>query len=176
MSERDKVTLKGIYKYPQAEGFVSVSQYMLVYRDGVKHLLLRCSNDTETVLRSARFVLTELGGDGEVLRSRRLSYKDINAEAGEVFTPSLGIPLLDECVDFRVSFLKATSDRYTYRASGKKANAYYTPKRSPREADMLAYKYSVSSFELSGFKAAAGFMALGLVLLVAVLTVIALLR
>lgn len=172
MSEIDKVTAKGIYKYPQIEGFVSVKQFMFVYRDGVKHLLLRCSNDTETVLRSVRFVLTELDRDGAVLNVRHLSYKDINAEGGETFTSPKGIPVSDECVDFKISFVRAVSDKHTYKATGKKAYAYYAPQKALRKSSIFDVGFSVSSFEISQFKPIARLMTGALLLLVTALIII----
>ncbi len=175
MSEKNKITVKGIYEYPQAEGLISVKQFMFVYRDGVKHLLLRCSNDTETALRSAHFVLTELDRDGAVLNTRQLSYKDINVEAGESFTSNVGIPVSNECVDFKIRFVRAYAEKYTYKATGKRVNAYYTPPRSTRKASIFNIGFSKGSFELSGFKLISALMAVALVLLVAALTVISLL-
>ncbi|MBR3687325.1 MAG: hypothetical protein IKL66_07590 [Clostridia bacterium] len=172
MSEIDKVTVKGIYKHPQPEGFVTVKQFMFVYRDGVKHLLLRCSNDTETVLRSVRFVLTELDRDGAVLNVRHLSYKDINAEAGETFTSSMGIPLSDGCVDFKISFVRAVSDKHTYKLKGKKAYVYYAPQKALRKSSVFDVGFSVRSFEISQFKTIARLMAGALTLLVIALIVI----
>lgn len=175
MSEIDKITVKGIYKYPQADGFVSVKQFMFVYREGVKHLILRCSNDTETVLRSVSFVLTELDRDGAVIRDRRLSYDDINAEAGAMFSSSKGIPLSDECVDFRIRFVRAKSDKYIYKVTGKRAYAYYFPKKTERRSKIFDFGFSASRFDMSQFKPTATLMVGALLLLITALTVISLL-
>ncbi len=171
MSIRDKITAKGIYKHPQAEDFISVKQYMFVYRDGVKYLVLRCSNDTETALTSMKFVLTELDSDGAVLDTRKITYKDINADAGATFAPSRGIPVSDECVDFKIRFVRAVADKYVYKASGKRAYAYYAPKKIlGRRLSMSSVGFSTSSFGLSGFGLIAGLMATATVLLIAILT------
>ena len=176
MSSVDKITIKCIYKHPQIEGFVSVKQFMFVYRDGVKHLLLRCSNDTETVLRSVRFVLTEFNRDGEILNVRHLSYKDINVEAGETFASPQGIPLSEECVDFKISFVRAISDKHTYKVTGKKAYVYYAPQKEPRKESMFGVDFSASSFKLSQFETIAGLMAAAVLLCVTALIIIQFLR
>lgn len=175
MSEKDKITVKGIYEYPQTEGFISVKQFMFVYRDGVKHLLLRCTNETPTALRSARFVLTELDRDGEILNVRQLSYKDINADAGATFTANEGIPVSDECVDFKISFIRASAGKYTYKARGKRVNAYYTPDEEKPRLNRFESGFSVDSFEINKFGATSVLMAVALVLAVAALTLMSIL-
>lgn len=176
MSEIDKVTVKGIYKHPQIEGFVSVKQFMFVYRNGVKHLLLRCSNDTETVLKTVHFVLTELDRDGAVLNVRHLSYKDIKAEAGEMFASPTGIPLSDECVDFKIKFVRAFSGKHTYKVAGKKAYVYYTPPKKTREEHVPGAGFSAKKFEMSQFGTIARLMMWSLFLSVAALIVMLFLK
>ena len=173
MSVRDKITAKGIYKHPQAEDFISVKQYMFVYRDGVKHLVLRCSNDTETALTSMKFILTELDPNGAVLNTRQITYNKINADAGATFAPSGGIQVSDECVDFKIRFVRATADKYIYKSSGKRAYAYYAPKKKAvRRSVMSLVGFSTSSFGLSDFGLIAGLMATATVLLIEILTLI----
>lgn len=171
MIVRDKITAKGIYKHSQAEDFISVKQYMFVYRDGVKHLVLRCSNDTETALTSMKFVLTELDSNGAVLNTRTITYKDISADAGATFAPSCGIPVSDECVDFKIRFVRAVASKYVYKSSGKRAYAYYAPeKKAARRTFRSLAGFSTSSFGLSGFGFIAGLMAIATVVLIAILT------
>jgi hypothetical protein len=130
MSKENGVILaKGIYKHPQAEGFISVKQFMFVQRDGVKHLIVRYSNDMDANVESMKFLLTEMNADGDVIATRHIKQRDLKADAGATFAPNEGIPILSECVDFKIKMLEASSGVYTYRYKGNKACVYYTPKQ-----------------------------------------------
>lgn len=134
MKERGTVTAKGIYKHPQAEQFISVKQYMFVHRDGKKHLIVRYTNEMNTNIEFMKFVLTEMNSDGDVIATRKIEQKNLRADAGATFAPNEGIPISDECMDFKIKIIEAGSGNYTYRLRGRKVCVYYTPpkQRVPR--------------------------------------------
>ena len=133
MIDNGTIIAKGIYKHPQADNFISVKQYMFVYRNGQKHLILRYTNDLNANIDSMKFVLTEINSDGEVIAVRKIAQSGIRVDMGVTFAPDSGIPISDECMDFKIEFLEATSDVYTYRKRGRRGNVYYTPRRTSRK-------------------------------------------
>ena len=130
--ENGVIIAKGIYKHPQADGFISVKQFMFVQRDGVKHLILRYTNEMDANVETMKFLLTEMNADGEVIAQRRIEQTKLKADAGATFAPNEGIPISSECVDFKIKLLEATSGNYTYRYKGNKPCVYYTPKPTGR--------------------------------------------
>ena len=124
----DKIVAKGIYRHTCLEHYVAPKQYIFVRRDGVKHLIVRYSNDTESTLDTISIVLTELNADGTVIKTRKLKHKNVGAEPGKSFSPHEGIPISDACVDFKIKVLEARSGKYVYRSRGGEVFVYYEPK------------------------------------------------
>ena len=156
MKEKGIVTAKGIYKHPQAEHFISVKQYMFVHRDEKKHLIVRYTNDLNTNIDSMKFVLTEMNSDGDVIATRRIEQKDLRADAGATFAPNEGIPISDECMDFKIKFIEAGSGVYTYRLRGRRVCAYYTPPKPRRQKPPMGTpEFSVRRMKIPTSRSAA---------------------
>lgn len=156
MREKETILAKGIYKHPQAGHYISAKQYMFVHKDGKKHLILRYTNDMSVNVDSMKLVLTEMDTDGKVISTRRIEHKGLRAEAGATFAPNEGIPISDECMDFKIKVVEAGSGVYTYRVRGRRVCTYYTPPKPRRVSPPMGTpEFSVAKMKKPSSRAAA---------------------
>ncbi len=132
---------KGLYHHPQAAGFVSLKQYMIVENKGKKCLMLRFFNEMQVPVGAIEFKLVQLDLHGNFLSSDTVKVDSMKMAPGATHAMKSGIVLSEKCVDFTVTVLSAQSNGYKYvlrrgipmptydfrRSAGKN-----TPKESPR--------------------------------------------
>ena len=127
MVEHDIIE-KGGYNHPQVSGFVSLKQYIFIKKNGKRLLMLRFANEFHHKINGFEIILTQLSGDGRVLKRTRIPYHKADVASGNAFAPDEGIVVMDNCIDFRVSLVSFYSGAYKYLMKHGRAVAHYDPR------------------------------------------------
>lgn len=147
MSDIYHQTVKGIYRYPQINGFISVRNYMFAWQDDKRCLLLRFVNNFDQVIDSFEFTVTQLDVHGNVIKSLPIKYKKLGFRPGALYSSNKGIVVDDACADFKISFDKVRSGDYTYRVVDNKVVAYYPqPEKKLLDDDEVQTGSGIYSF------------------------------
>ena len=125
MSINNNCIARGVYSHSQTSKFVCVKEYMFIRRDGKKCLVTRFCNETPYTLNSIKILLTELDSTGNVIRKSNLSYRSFFAGPDEVFCAGSGIVVSPKCVDFRITVISATSDKYVFKTRRGRVVTFY---------------------------------------------------
>ena len=118
-------TIKGIYQYPQMNGFISVRNYIFTWQNDQRCLLLRFVNNFDQVINELEFTITQLDVHGKTIKNTTVCHKKLNVAQGALYTPSKAILVEDGCADFKISFDRVCSGDYTYRVCDDTLVAYY---------------------------------------------------
>lgn len=114
MDEKMKWFDKGLYHHPQAAGFVSLKQYMIVENKGKHCLMLRFFNELKVAVSAIEFRLTQLDVNGTALGSAIIKVDSMSMAPGTTHAMKSGIVISEKCADFRVTVISATSNGYKY--------------------------------------------------------------
>ena len=114
MKIAEKIISKGEYTHNQVRHFVNVKQYIFLRRNGKKCLILRFSNDSDFVIDGMDIKIIQLDVNGNKIADSVFSSRIFYAAPGEIFSLTDGIEVEDNCVDFRLIFLKVNSSDYSY--------------------------------------------------------------
>ena len=118
-------TVKGIYSYPQLNNFISVRNYMYIWQNGKKCLILRFFNGFTQEINELEYTVTQIDIKGNVIKQSDVVKKDICISPGNLYSPNTGLLVDDACVDFRLSVKSARSGKYTYRVFDDVIEAFY---------------------------------------------------
>ena len=113
MAVNNEIISKGVYEHQQANGFISVKQYIFFRHADKKHLLLRLSNDMDVGIDSVAITVTQLDSDGRVIATSSVTEKT-NIKARAIFSPTQALVVKENCVGFRLTVDKAVSGDYAY--------------------------------------------------------------
>lgn len=130
---------KGFYRYPQINGFISVKQYIFVYEDGKKYLLIRFSNDSDFCTDRIKYRVTRIDIEGDVLGADVYDSGSIVLEEGNTYAPSVPIAVEDRCVDFKLDILEVRSRDYRYHVREGKVETVYVPNGAENTARLTRY-------------------------------------
>lgn len=119
MYDKNTILARGMYRHNQHSSFVCVREFMFVRKKEKKCLVLRFLNETDATLNTVEYTLKQLDIDGKVVDSSVITHSNLRAVSGKTFSPRTALVLKDECVDFRVEIIKATSGLYTYHLRGE---------------------------------------------------------
>ena len=119
---------KGGYNHPQVSGCISLKQYIFLKKNGKRLLMLRFANEFEHKINGFEIILTQLSGDGRVIKRTRIPYYRANVSSGDTFAPDEGIVVLNNCSDFRVKLVYFYSGPYKYVIKRGHAVAHYDPR------------------------------------------------
>lgn len=146
MIEREYIE-KGGYNHPQPDGYVSLKQYIFVRKDGKRCLLFRFANEFSQTVTGFEIVVTQLSGDGRTLGHSRICYDDLSIRSGDIFAPSSGVVVHENCADFRIRLVYFVSGVYKYSVKRGKAVAHYDPRGyvAPKTRPAKSTQISVSS-------------------------------
>lgn len=122
---------KGVYRYPQIENFVCVKNFLISFHNDQKYLLIRFSNETDFIVHSMEFTLTQLDGNGTVLETTKISYRNLQFLPDSTYTTRRGIIVHDLCTDFKLQFSRLTSDEYVYQVKGRQVTVLYNQPEPP---------------------------------------------
>lgn len=125
MKNKKQYIDKGIYSHPQAVGYLTVKQFMLVEKEGKRCLLLRFANESDFVIDRVEFTVKQYNTAGDMIGSINIKYGDIKVAAGDMFAPKNGIVVDESCVDFFVQMIYVGSGCYKYVFKNGSVIAYY---------------------------------------------------
>lgn len=149
-----KRTIHSLYPHPQPAGLCALREYLLIDRPAEegKLLILRLAKECDFAIDSISFTVTMLDAVGNDLGSVPVTLRDSDippAEAGQIFTPDVGIAVDGGCVDIRIRLTEVTSGAYVYRAEGMTFTTTYAPEEPWRydphagESEKLTEKNSL---------------------------------
>ena len=121
-------SVKERYTHPQAEGLVSVQDFLLTTAESGRCVLIRWSMDAEFPVDRFTFLFKELDAAGETLSEATVTYEGLDippAECGELFVPEQAIAVSDRCADIHVQLVELVSGNYVYRVKGTRAEVDY---------------------------------------------------
>ena len=160
---------KGLYHHPQASGFVSLKQYMIVENGGKKCLMLRFLNELKIPVRAIEFKLTQLDVNGVSLSTATVKADSTGMAPGSTYAMKTGIVLSDKCVDFRVTVISANSNGYKYVLRNGIPMPTYDLKRAKNKLAPRESSRSVVTKISTRGKLAATFLSIAIILATAAL-------
>jgi len=116
---------KGFYNHPQYDAALSLKHFLIIEKAGKQCLLLRFVNDSQHIVKSAEFILTQKSSTGRIIGKSRLRYKNMNLYPGDTYTPSNGTVISKDCSDFTVTLVRFVSGEYKYTFKKAKEIANY---------------------------------------------------
>ena len=134
--------LHSLYAQPQPAGLCALREYLLV--EGLPErlseqitdapegrlLFLRFAKECDFPVDSMTFDVTMLDAVGSEMGRLSVTLRDSDipqAEMGHVFTPDVGIPVAEGCMDIRIRMREVTSGDYVYRVEGMTVTVEYRP-------------------------------------------------
>lgn len=116
---------KGFYNHPQYDAALSLKHFLIIEKAGKQCLLLRYVNDSQHIVKSAEFILTQKNSSGRIIGKSRLKYRNMNLLPGDTYTPSKGTVISKDCADFTVKLVRFVSGEYKYTFKKAKEIANY---------------------------------------------------
>lgn len=116
---------KGFYQYSQADNFVAVKNYIFIYEDGKKNLLLRFVNDLGFEVDSMEYTVVQFDVDGNILDNTKVKHKAMKFLPGQMFATDTPIAVDGRCCDFKVVFSCVRSGDFAYTVREGKVIADY---------------------------------------------------
>lgn len=148
MAEIYHQTVKGIYNYPQLNNFISVRNYMYIWQNGKKCLILRFFNGFSQEINEFEYTVTQIDINGNIIKQSDLLKKNICISPGAMYSPNIGLLVEEACVDFKLSFKSVRSGKYTYRVFDDTIEAFYPlpPKKFLEKTKRSVNEEAVSTF------------------------------
>ena len=127
MKIAEQIISKGIYQYPQIDGFLKVEHYIFLRQKGQKCLILRLKNESEFTIDGLKVNVIQIDEKNNVIKETTYQIPVFYATAGNNFNISDGFAVDDKCVDFKIEFISVHSGNYTYSVHNGKVITSYTP-------------------------------------------------
>lgn len=122
--------IHSLYAHPQPAGLCALREYLLTDTEEGRLLLTRWVKEADFPVDAMTFDITMLDAVGCEMGRTTVVLRDSDipqVEMGHIFTPELGIPVADGCMDIRIRLREITSGAYVYRVAGNTVTTDYRP-------------------------------------------------
>ncbi len=123
--KQNRRVIKNDYVHHQISGYLSVKQYAITTVNDRRCLILRFSNEMQSVISRVEFTVIQLDAEGSVIGKSKIKYENVKIAPRQLYCSEEAVLIKRECADFVVRIRYIISDDIKYVFKKDHVTAHY---------------------------------------------------